>query len=642
MKTSSLLPALFLPVLLLVSFGGFAELSQSEARSTYIAALEDLRRGRTTAFKAKQEKLVDYPLFPYLVYRDMQRHISRYTLADLEAFERRFPTLPVTKFLRRNYLENLAKRRAAKRFLAAWPEDSAYLNAGLACYRALALHETGRVAEAYVAAEALWNIGKSQSDQCDPIFLRWRKSDQFTSDHIWGRLQLAVQANQRQLARYLISMLKGSAHDQAEALYDVHMRPRLIKEVSRFTDTSTRGRFTISHGLIRYARNNPKDALNAWNYYKKTYDFTAEEIVFVERALHPRLAKDGQFPQLEFSTQDPELLTDLARAALRESNWSQLERFVDLLPDEERHKPEWQYWLARALEANHGDSERARLTYIALAKERQYYGFLAADRVGLEPQLNDESQPADATILDSLSNVPGVARAIEFIALDDQVSARREWNQLLKDASSQKERRLLGYAALHLGELRLAITTANIAELSNEVTLRFPIAHIEQYRKNSERTNLPLPVLLAVTRQESAFDRKARSSANARGLMQLLPSTARVVAKRMRIAAPSTASLYRPETNVRLGSSYLEWLGKRFNQQLPLMAAGYNAGEHRVDRWIRDADGLAMDVWIERIPFRETRNYVKNVLAFKQVYTRILNLPLAPTLAKHEQAVLPR
>ena len=103
----------------------------------------------------------------------------------------------------------------------------------------------------------------------------------------------------------------------------------------------------------------------------------------------------------------------------------------------------------------------------------------------------------------------------------------------------------------------------------------------------------------------------ARSSADARGLMQLLPSTARIVARRARASAPSTSDLYDPSVNIALGSYHLAWLLDRYDGQTPLAMAAYNAGEHRVDRWIKDGDALPMDVWIERIPFRETRNYPK-------------------------------
>ena len=136
------------------------------------------------------------------------------------------------------------------------------------------------------------------------------------------------------------------------------------------------------------------------------------------------------------------------------------------------------------------------------------------------------------------------------------------------------------------------------------------------------------------------MEASARSSADARGLMQLLPSTARLVARRAKQRTPTASDLYDPGTNIKLGSYHLAWLMARYDNQMPLAIAAYNAGEHRVDRWIKKASGMPMDVWIERIPFRETRNYVKNVLAFRHVYGDKLATP-APILAPHEQYVQP-
>lgn len=144
--------------------------------------------------------------------------------------------------------------------------------------------------------------------------------------------------------------------------------------------------------------------------------------------------------------------------------------------------------------------------------------------------------------------------------------------------------------------------------------------------------------MLAVARQESLFDPRARSPANARGLMQLIHPTAERVARRVGINEPSTTDLYQPALNIELAGHYLASLMDRYDQRRPLAAAAYNAGEHRVDRWIRDASGLWMDVWIETIPFRETRNYVKNVLAFAQVYGHRRGSP-RPMLEAHETRV---
>ena len=233
---------------------------------------------------------------------------------------------------------------------------------------------------------------------------------------------------------------------------------------------------------------------------------------------------------------------------------------------------------------------------------------------------------------------PGITRSIELFAVSDDINGRREWYQALNNMP-QEQQLLAAELAQTLGLTPLAVRTANIAEASNHLHLRFPVAYEPQFRQAAMKTNVEVPLLMAVARQESAMEAQARSSADARGLMQLLPSTARIVARRARQRVPQATDLYDPGTNIALGSYHLAWLIERFEGQTPLAIAAYNAGEHRVDRWLKEAQGLPMDVWIERIPFRETRNYVKNVLAFRHVYGHKLDIP-TPILKPLEQQII--
>jgi soluble lytic murein transglycosylase len=304
---------------------------------------------------------------------------------------------------------------------------------------------------------------------------------------------------------------------------------------------------------------------------------------------------------------------------------------VDLLSNR------WQYWFARALATTHLGSERARLAYRALADERDYYGFLAAERIGSEAQLNDSVHTLDAVQVNQLRRIPAVNRAVELYAVGDLLNARREWNRLVPqmDSSSQTH---AAYLALQMGWTSQGIRIANVANLHDHLGLRFPVVYQEVFQRVSAITTVPHSFLIAIARQESAFDPRARSSANARGLMQLLHSTAGAAAKRAGLSAPSTTDLYNPAINVEISGHHLAALMARYGDRRPLVAAAYNAGQRRVDRWIKDASGTPTDVWIETIPFRETRNYVKNVLAFAQVYGQLLNSPI-PMLQVHEATV---
>ena len=273
----------------------------------------------------------------------------------------------------------------------------------------------------------------------------------------------------------------------------------------------------------------------------------------------------------------------------------------------------------------------------ALASQRHYYGFMAALLLQQTPPLQP-SLPEPESI--DLKSNPHIRRAIELFAVGENLNGRREWYRAL-DVSNNEEKRQLGHLAQSIGDLSLAIRSANLAEAMDDLLLRFPLAFNSDFNAAAHKQDVAPALLRAVARQESAYQPDARSPVGARGLMQLMPATAKLVTKRARLPASYAGQLNDPKINIQLGSYHLAWLIERFNGQRPLAIAAYNAGEHRVDRWIKNKAQMPTDVWIETIPFRETRNYVKNVLAFTYVYNQLLNTPTR-VLAPQELSITER
>ena len=319
-------------------------------------------------------------------------------------------------------------------------------------------------------------------------------------------------------------------------------------------------------------------------------------------------------------------MNTVAKAAVASSTWSEAVYWIEQLDPALRAERLWQYWYARALEASVLNSERGRVALAELSTRRDYYGFLSAERIGVPPQFNDRSLIVSPSQLVRLKELPAVRRATELYAVGDLVNAGREWHRLVPTLETV-EQAAAAQLAVDVGWTPQAIRTANLGDLHDSVNLRFPIVYREAFNRNSHATTVAEPFLLAIARQESLFDPLARSHANARGLMQLMLPTAEHVARRIGLPQPSASDLFDIATNIQLGSHHLAALMDRYDNRRPLVAAAYNAGEHRVDRWIRNASGTEMDVWIETIPFRETRDYVKNVMAFALVYAHRLGTP---------------
>ena len=608
-----------------------------EQRNQFKLARDHLRQGRISSFKRSMSGLRDYQLYPYLVYYDLNRRISTLSAAEINRFRQQYADLPVTGILYRRWLTRLGRNAKWDTLLRHYEPTN---NAELRCLHLRSIYRNGDKDQALAETAALWVAPQSQPKACDPLFEVWRASSYFTEDVAWQRLYAAVSARELGLAGYLLRYLSGDNRRAGEQLINVHRVPARAASKRRFPADTQRMREVMSYGLTRLSKRDPVKALNAWQQYQPEYSFDAASESLLSQTILAQLAlQEGVFPDTEQrkAITQAQFQLDLALAGVRQQNWPEAEFWISQLPVEERNKSQWTYWLGRAL------SEQAKPIperFNSLARERHYYGFLAARLIGLPGKLNAAANGYNALQAVGVAQQANIARAIELFAVGDDLNGRREWFAGLRNLP-QADQAVAAAIAAELGMVSLAIRSANTADASDHLHLRFPLAHEPAFRQASLTSGLPAATLFAIARQESALQSDARSTADARGLMQLLPSTAKLVARRAKLRSPAANDLYDPSTNIQLGSYHLAWLAERYDGQLPLAAAAYNAGEHRVDRWIKDQQGQPMDVWIEKIPFHETRNYVKNVLAFRHVYSRLLNSP-SPILTTTERYVTSR
>ena len=344
------------------------------------------------------------------------------------------------------------------------------------------------------------------------------------------------------------------------------------------------------------------------------------------------------------------------RWALAESDWAAIEAHVPALSAAQRNEGVWRYWHARALDAR-GDADAARAIWARLAGERSYYGFLSADRLGqpyayreqTPPSKPAPSPPNEPPPNDSLPNEPlpnesppddplphwaqaMLRRVQELRAIDELSLALAEWTHALPRLTAHQQFELARIArARHW--YRLAIDAANASRHWDALDLRFPLAFMADFERRAESQAVPVSELMAIARRESAFSPIARSPVGARGLMQLRPATGIALARRQGLRL-DPGDLYRVDHNLDLGSAYYRQLLDRFDGYRPLALAAYNAGPNRVRHWIgRD---LPLDAWIETIPYRDTRDYVKAVLAYSVVFDHRLGRH-AELLTEHER-----
>ena len=612
--------ALMLCLLLWTPFASGATLH--EQRQAYKRAVDHLYAGHVSAALKIQRQLNDYVLTPYITYHRNRLRLAQLSADEVQGFRSAYPDLPGAQRIYWQWLKRQGERGHWRTFLKHYEHTD---DAALQCLRLRALYAIEERQAALDGTVALWTVGESQPKACDPIFQVWQR-ERLTDEVAWRRLRLAIEANERTLARYLLRFFSTSRRTWAQALYDVHVSPNHVKSAGRYRTDNALSRQVIGHGLRRLAARDAAAAAAAWAKYRESHRFTPSERQRIAAPVEQAMAEAGLLRKSPDADSPPEAAEGFAKAYLRQQAWSSVQAWIERIPQDRRFTDNWQYWLARALDDTHGGSERARLAYQSLAQGRSYYRFLAARRVDAPLSFQDVGAPPTAADKQKVLVVPAVGRAIELFAVGDEVNARRELAAVIPRLTMD-ERRAAVHWVQDIGYPVLAIHTANKAELRNDLALRFPVLHLPLFKRASHVTAVPLPVLLAFARQESAFEANARSPANARGVLQMLPSTARLAAKRAGLPIPSTVDLFDPAINIPLGSSHIAWLMRRYDGALPLVAAAYNAGEHRADRWVKDLTGAPMDVWIESIPYRETRNYVKNVLAFASVYAYRLGKP---------------
>lgn len=611
-----------------------AGLDVYQARADYQRAVALFEAGRSTAFRHAMKSLEGYVLHPYLVYYDARSRVNHLSPDAAAAVRERLADMPLGERFHTAWLLAQARRGRWQRYRDHYVAQT---RADAQCYYARALYRTGDRAEALALAPGLWRVGESQPKACDPLFEAWMATGAPSESLAWARLGLAIDNNERTLARYLLRFFRGSAEKAARAYHDGHRSPSIVRQMGRFPDTEY-GHEALAHALIRYARREPGAAADLWRRYRQRLNVSAATSAHIDWQLELALARGGEFPQAaERPAARPSAIRNgMAEASVAHLRWDSAAQWIGAMSEANGRTHRWRYWLARAsLEGD--DAERGQALLTELAQERDYYGFLAAQRLGAAPALNEHPTGANAEAQAAVRRHPAVERMVELYAVGDAVNARREWNRVYDELSTEERGALVELAA-EIGWVGQAIIGASRAELTDRLALRFPTPFPHIFRRYAFEANLPLAFVFAVSRQESAFNPKAVSRAGARGLMQLMPATARATARQARLPQPSTAALFDPDTNVRLGAHHLAHLMQRYDGHRALVAAAYNAGSARVNRWLKERGGLPTDVWIETIPFAETRGYVKSVLAFSHVYAHRMGEP-AQMLREHERTV---
>ncbi len=610
--------------LLLIPLAAASVSSEAALRKEFLQAERQIGSVSYEQAQKLLKKFADYPLQPYL----QQQRLQQFLTADelIADFLRRYEKTPMDWPLRKPWLLDLAKRQKSQTFLANYAGSS---DAELECH-ALRFKLAGKNADSsnlWPRVSKLWVVGKSQPKACDPLFAAWRKAGQQTPELTWQRIRLAAEGGDTSLIPYLKTQLPGEQQYLADMYLKTRRNPAAITAAKFFPLKKVHERDVLAYGLKRLVWRNPKQALALWQKFVNDPYFTAAQRLDVQRQFAIALASKGdEQAAVWLSTLPPELLDQTlahwqVSHALAELDWHRVQQVIEAFPPDIGKDNSWRYWLARAYEEQ-GQADKAKPMFEQLALQRHFYGFMAAAKLGMPPSLAHAPVTVSELELKTLQQHPAVRRAQEWLALGRLTEARREWNHL-QDTSDEQQKLVSAKLAHQLQWYERAIFSLADVGYWDDVELRFPLAFQAEIDTSAAKFDIESGWAMAIARRESSFMADAASPVGARGLMQLMPATAREIAKK----PVQLAQLYNPVTNIDYGTDYLNYLRKRNDGNLLMATAAYNAGYSRVKQWIPKDYAVPADVWVETIPYRETREYVKAVMAYYQIYNIRLNTP---------------
>lgn len=608
-------------------------------RELFLKAEAALSQGKLAFYEKLKARLIDYPLLPYLLFAEYEKKLSSLTIHEFKSFMDNYSDSSLSEQLRTKWLQVKAKQEDWKGFLQAYQPTE---DVSMQCHYLWASLATGKDKPVILKQiQALWLSGKQPPRSCEAVFNVWERSGAMTHSMVWQRIKLLIQEGQDSLARQMARYLKKSEVALVELWLMIHNNPYLVTHHQYFTEKHPAHLEMIVDGVCLIAKTKPEVAIKIWQQIGHQYKFTERHWGLVVRSIGLSYAFKRNPEAEKWLSKVPAVYCNTpvhewrVRIALSKEDWPRALDWIKHMPDTIAKTEEWQYWKARGLEMiNQRNESQSLLT--KLSKSRSYYGFLAS-QLSLKPySVTRHKINVENNLVQAIARRASVLRARELQALGRFIKARSEW-QFVTARMTDKEKHAAAKIALHWNLPNWSILALTKAAHKDDLDLRFPVVYGSHILREANRNQIDPALILAITRQESAFIPHAKSSAGAMGLMQLIPSTAQEIARKRGFSLSSRRDLYEPNTNIQLGSGYLKMMLNNHQNNTVLAAAAYNAGPGRVKKWLPSFD-MAADIWIETIPFKETREYVKNIMAYTVIYQEMLGKK--PTLTKHMPYVL--
>jgi len=593
-------------------------------REAFRLAYERAQAGESPS-EPDSEALRAYPLYPYLQAQRIAGALAEGAWSNADEAARAFlldyASEPVGSSLRRAWLSSLARREQWETFLEHYAE--AVADARLRCqYLAarVALEEINGIAPLIIAE---WLTPRQLPIECEPVFSWLRGEGPLTEDLIERRVRLLLDNGEAEFARVIAGRLPEERAAPLLRWAELIERPAEAIDAHIVMLTEDVEPSALLDGWSRLARNDPLAALERFGDLIGTLRLDREQASPFALALALGLAWDRRpqalelFDRVASSDLDDYALGWRARAALWVGDWGLVGDSIAAMSERERGAAGWRYWGARAAEARR-DRQGARVLFESVLREDNYYSAMAAARLRRRVDVHPEPLPLDSSRIAGVATQTSFVRARELFHAGLNEEAMREWRHGFSRLGEEAQRQSIHLAA-SWRRYDLAVATATRFGVFNDYGLLYPRPFDREVLAAVRSTELAPELVFGVIRQESLYRVDAVSTSGARGLMQLLPGTAERAARALEDMTLDHSDLFDPSINIRLGATELGRLVERYDGQLPVALAAYNAGPNAADRWLPE-DPLEADIWIENIPYNETRAYVRRVLWHSVVF----------------------
>lgn len=606
----------------------------------FLAARDAFLAADATALDRIAPSVKGHLLESYVGYWQLHLKLDEAQAERVRAFLEHNDGTPLADTLRGEWLKSLGKRSQWAEFAVEYPKRNGE-DVELSCYALQWRLETDR-AGALSDARQFWFTGRDQPDACQPLFAQLEAQGLLTTADLWSRFRLAHEAGNFRLAARLVGELPGKERP-AQADYDrIERNAGAVLAKGDFRFATHAGRELALYALDRVARSDADSAHRAWTRWRGRMPEAERHygsLLVAYNAARQLLPEANEWYRDVGSTPQNESQREWrVRAALRALAWNDVARAIDAMPESQAQEPAWRYWRARAFEALARKEDSIRL-FGSLAAEPHFYGFLAADAIGASIMPVSEPLPIDTDALMAFGARPAVQRVLRLALLGMRSEAQREWTYVVR-GTDDRSLLLAAEFARRNGLYDRSINTAERTQRRHDFGLRYQTPYRQAIGSAVRENGLDEAWVFGLTRQESRFAADIISSAGAIGLMQLMAPTARWIARQTHQSDYRIAQLGEPEVNARYGAYYLRYVLDRLDGLPVLATAAYNAGPGRAQNW-RGSEPLEGAIYAETIPFNETRDYVKKVMANTMFYQAQLGLPYV-TLTDRLGIVSPR